>query len=67
MKALLLGLCAAITIALSAAPAHAGLFRRDPTQVSPYHRYGSVWRFYNYEYKGRFHPEYSFNYHGYRQ
>ncbi len=67
MKALLLGLFAAVLLALSAAPARAGLFTRDPTQVPPYFRYGTAWRFYNYQYKDRFHPQYSFNYYGWRR
>jgi hypothetical protein len=67
MKSLFLGLCAAVVLAVSAAPANAGFFRRDSAQISPYVRYGTAWRFYNYEYKDRFHPQYSANYFGYRR
>ena len=52
---------------MSATPANAGLFHRDPAQIPPYNRYGTAWRFYNYEYKDRFHPQYSANYFGYRR
>jgi len=67
MKALLLSLCAVAALAVAPTPARAGLFSRDPSQIKPYARYGSVWRFYNYDYKGRFHPQGSFKYLGWRQ
>jgi hypothetical protein len=64
MRALFFAVVAAVVLA---APARAGLFRRDPAQIPPYHRYGAAWRFYNYEYKERFHPQYSPNYFGNRR
>jgi hypothetical protein len=48
MKSILLGLCAAITLAVSAAPAAAGPLNHDPHFLHPYFRYGSAWRYYPY-------------------
>ncbi len=69
MKSILLSLCAAVALALAASPASAGIFERppNPDRIPPYFRYGTAWRFYNYTYHGKFHPQYAAHYYGWRR